>query len=72
MDFEEKSTDVSIAIQLPSDAFDDLYDLALSMSDTPEQKARHDIDTKLTASGWLVRDRDLFSKIAKKLPKSAT
>ena len=28
------------------------------MPDTPEQKARHDIDAKLTASGWLVQDRD--------------
>ena len=28
------------------------------MTDTPEQKARHDIDAKLIASGWLVQDRD--------------
>lgn len=27
------------------------------MPDTPEQKARQDIDAKLTASGWLVQDR---------------
>lgn len=28
------------------------------MTETPEQKARHDIDAKLAASGWLVQDRD--------------
>lgn len=28
------------------------------MPDTPEQKARQDIDAKLIASGWLVQDRD--------------
>ena len=28
------------------------------MTETPEQKARHDIDAKLLASGWLVQDRD--------------
>lgn len=28
------------------------------MTETPEQKARHDIDVKLAASGWLVQDRD--------------
>jgi type I restriction enzyme R subunit len=28
------------------------------MTETPEQKARHDIDAKLFASGWLVQDRD--------------
>lgn len=28
------------------------------MPETPEQKARHDIDAKLVASGWLVQDRD--------------
>ena len=28
------------------------------MSETPEQKARRDIDAKLLASGWLVQDRD--------------
>ncbi len=79
------------------------------MAETPEQKARRDIDVKLIVSGWLVQDRDdldlfwikgqsltdtvtdilpppdviateivdeleaafdLFSEIAKKLPKS--
>ena len=28
------------------------------MSETPEQKARREIDAKLVASGWLVQDRD--------------
>jgi type I restriction enzyme R subunit len=28
------------------------------VTETPEQKARHDIDAKLIASGWLVQDRD--------------
>ena len=28
------------------------------MPETPEQKARHDIDAKLIASGWLVQNRD--------------
>lgn len=28
------------------------------MTETPEQKARRDIDAKLAASGWLVQDRD--------------
>src|SRR5437879_8430681 len=28
------------------------------MAETPEQKARRDIDAKLAASGWLVQDRD--------------
>ena len=28
------------------------------MPETPEQKARHEIDAKLSASGWLVQDRD--------------
>lgn len=28
------------------------------MTKTPEQKARHDIDAKLIASGWLVQDRE--------------
>ncbi|MGQ0551706.1 MAG: type I restriction endonuclease subunit R [Planctomycetota bacterium] len=28
------------------------------MSESPEQKARRDIDAKLIASGWLVQDRD--------------
>lgn len=28
------------------------------MSETPEQKARREIDAKLIASGWLVQDRD--------------
>jgi type I restriction enzyme R subunit len=28
------------------------------MSETPEQKARREIDTDLTASGWLVQDRE--------------
>lgn len=28
------------------------------MTETPEQKARQDIDAKLIASGWLVQDRD--------------
>src|SRR6185437_14986077 len=28
------------------------------MPDTPEQKARREIDAKLTASGWLVQDRE--------------
>lgn len=32
MDYEEKMTDVNIAIQLLSDAFDDLYDAALVIS----------------------------------------
>jgi len=32
--------------------------LALTMPETPEQKARREIDAKLTASGWLVQDRD--------------
>jgi uncharacterized LabA/DUF88 family protein len=32
MDYEEKMTDVNIAIQLLSDAFDDLYDVALVIS----------------------------------------
>jgi len=29
-----------------------------TMPETQEQKARHDIDAKLTASGWLVQDRE--------------
>src|SRR5204863_2744149 len=28
------------------------------MAETPEQKARHEIDTDLTAAGWLVQSRD--------------
>ena len=28
------------------------------MPETPEQKARSEIDAKLSASGWLVQDRD--------------
>ena len=28
------------------------------MPETPEQKARHEIDAKLISSGWLVQDRD--------------
>src|SRR3982074_3201624 len=28
------------------------------MPDTPEQKARREIDAKLGAAGWLVQDRD--------------
>lgn len=28
------------------------------MPETPEQRARRDIDTDLTAAGWLVQDRD--------------
>jgi type I restriction enzyme, R subunit len=28
------------------------------MPETPEQKARREIDAKLTASGWLVNNRD--------------
>src|SRR5437762_5101995 len=28
------------------------------MSETPEQKARREIDTDVTAAGWLVQDRD--------------
>jgi len=28
------------------------------MSESPEQKARHDIEAKLIASGWFVQDRD--------------
>lgn len=28
------------------------------MTETPEQKARREIDAKLIASGWLVQDRD--------------
>jgi type I restriction enzyme R subunit len=28
------------------------------MPETPEQKARREIDVKLTASGWIVQDRD--------------
>jgi hypothetical protein len=28
------------------------------LSETPEQKARREIDAKLIASGWLVQDRD--------------
>jgi hypothetical protein len=28
------------------------------MPETPEQKARREIDAKLVASGWLVQDRD--------------
>ena len=28
------------------------------MPETPEQKARHDIDAKLAASGWIVQDRE--------------
>lgn len=28
------------------------------MPETPEQKARREIDTDLTAAGWLVQDRD--------------
>ena len=28
------------------------------MPETPEQKARREIDAKLIASGWLVQDRD--------------
>jgi type I restriction enzyme R subunit len=28
------------------------------VSETPEQKARREIDAKLIASGWLVQDRD--------------
>jgi type I site-specific restriction endonuclease len=28
------------------------------MDETPEQKARREIDADLTAAGWLVQDRD--------------
>jgi type I restriction enzyme R subunit len=28
------------------------------MPETPEQKARREIDADLTAAGWLVQDRD--------------
>ncbi len=28
------------------------------MAETPEQKARRGIDTRLTAAGWIVQDRD--------------
>jgi type I restriction enzyme R subunit len=28
------------------------------MPETPEQKARKDIDAKLSASGWIVQNRD--------------
>jgi type I site-specific restriction endonuclease len=32
------------------------------MPETPEQKARRDIDADLTAAGWIVQNRDELDK----------
>jgi uncharacterized LabA/DUF88 family protein len=51
MDYEEKMTDVNIAIQLLSDAFDDVYDMALVISGdsdltTPVRRVRQRFPAK--------------------------
>jgi hypothetical protein len=34
------------------------------LTETPEQKARREIDAKLTAAGWLVQGRDALERRA--------